>query len=67
MSKIDDELNEFIDEVTDEVYNLRCVEVTFTVYVKTINEDSHHHHTTLLTSSLSLGISSLFCRETQCM
>jgi len=29
MSKKDDELNEFIDEVTDGVYNLSCVEVTF--------------------------------------
>jgi hypothetical protein len=29
MSKNDDELNEFIDEVTDGKYNLPCVEVTF--------------------------------------
>jgi hypothetical protein len=29
MSKIDDELNEFIDEVTDGVYNVSCVEVIF--------------------------------------
>jgi hypothetical protein len=29
MSKNDDELNEFIDEVTDRVYNLSCVEVIF--------------------------------------
>ncbi len=29
MSKNDDELNEFIDEVTDGVYNLSCVEVIF--------------------------------------
>ena len=29
MSKIDDELNEFINEVTDGVYNLPCVEVIF--------------------------------------
>jgi hypothetical protein len=27
MSKNDDELNEFIDEVTDGTYNLPCVEV----------------------------------------
>jgi hypothetical protein len=27
MSKNDDELNEFIDEVTDGTYNLSCVEV----------------------------------------
>ena len=29
MSKNDDELNEFIDEVTDGAYNLPCVEVIF--------------------------------------
>jgi hypothetical protein len=29
MSKKDDELNEFIDEVTDGTYNLPCVEVIF--------------------------------------
>jgi hypothetical protein len=30
MSKNDDELNEFIDEVTDDgTYNLSCVEVIF--------------------------------------
>ena len=29
MSKNDDELNEFIDEVTDGAYNLLCVEVIF--------------------------------------
>ena len=29
MSKNDDELNEFIDEVTDGVYSLPCVEVMF--------------------------------------
>jgi hypothetical protein len=29
MSKDDDELNEFIDEVTDGTYNLTCVEVIF--------------------------------------
>jgi hypothetical protein len=29
VSKSDDELNEFIDEVTDEAYNLPCVEVIF--------------------------------------
>jgi hypothetical protein len=29
MSKIDDELNEFIDEVTDGAYNLPSVEVNF--------------------------------------
>ena len=29
MSKNDDELNEFIDEVTDGTYNLHCVEVIF--------------------------------------
>ena len=29
MSKNDDELNEFIDEVTDGAYNLSCVEVIF--------------------------------------
>ena len=29
MSKNDDELNEFIDEVTDGVYTLSCVEVIF--------------------------------------
>jgi hypothetical protein len=29
MSKIDDELNEFIDEVTDGAYNLPSVEVIF--------------------------------------
>ncbi len=31
MSKNDDELNEFIDEVTDGTYNLSCVEVIFKV------------------------------------
>ncbi len=29
MSKNDDEVNEFIDEVTDGAYNLSCVEVIF--------------------------------------
>ena len=29
MSKNDDEVNEFIDEVTDGAYNLPCVEVIF--------------------------------------
>ena len=29
MSKKDDELNDFVDEVTDGVYNLPCVEVIF--------------------------------------
>jgi hypothetical protein len=29
MSKNDDELNEFIDEVNDGAYNLTCVEVIF--------------------------------------
>jgi hypothetical protein len=29
MSRNDDELNEFIDEVTDGVYNLPCVQVIF--------------------------------------
>ena len=29
MSKNDDELNEFIDEVTDGAYSLPCVEVIF--------------------------------------
>ncbi len=29
MSKVDDELNEFIDEVTDGAYNVPCVEVIF--------------------------------------
>ncbi len=29
VSKNDDELNEFIDEVTDGTYNLPCVEVIF--------------------------------------
>jgi hypothetical protein len=29
MSKNDDELKEFIDEVTDGTYNLPCVEVIF--------------------------------------
>ncbi len=29
MSRNDDELNEFIDEVTDGVYNLSCVQVIF--------------------------------------
>ena len=29
MSKKDDELNDFIDEVTDGEYNLSCVEVIF--------------------------------------
>ena len=27
MSKKDDELNDFVDEVTDEAYNLSCLEV----------------------------------------
>ena len=31
MSKNDDELNEFIDEVTDGTYNLPCVEVIFKI------------------------------------
>jgi hypothetical protein len=31
MSKNDDELNEFINEVTDGAYNLPCVEVIFTI------------------------------------
>jgi hypothetical protein len=34
MSKIDEELNEFIDEVTDGVYNLSCVEVIFKIVKK---------------------------------
>ena len=34
MSKIDEELNEFIDEVTDGVYNLPCVEVIFKLVKK---------------------------------
>ncbi len=29
MSKKDDELNDFVDEVTDGTYNLSCVEVIF--------------------------------------
>ena len=29
MSKKDDELNDFVDEVTDGEYNLSCVEVIF--------------------------------------
>ncbi len=29
MSKKDDELNDFVDEVTDRAYNLSCVEVIF--------------------------------------
>jgi hypothetical protein len=29
MSKNDDEVNEFIDEVTDGAYNLPCVEMIF--------------------------------------
>jgi hypothetical protein len=32
MSKIDDELNEFIDEVTDGVYNVSCVEVVEVIF-----------------------------------
>ena len=31
MSKNDDELNEFIDEVTDGAYSLPCVEVIFKI------------------------------------
>jgi hypothetical protein len=31
MSKKDDELNDFVDEVTDGEYNLSCVEVIFKV------------------------------------
>ena len=37
MSKNDDELNEFIDEVTDGAYNLPRVEVIFK-FVKQIGE-----------------------------
>ena len=34
MSKNDDELNEFMDEVTDGAYNLPCVEVIFMLVKK---------------------------------
>ena len=34
MSKKDDEVNEFIDEVTDGAYNLPCVEVIFKLVKK---------------------------------
>jgi hypothetical protein len=34
MSKNDDELNEFIDEVTDGAYSLPCVEVIFNLVKK---------------------------------
>jgi len=41
MSKKDDELNEFIYEVTDGAHNLRCVEVIF----KLVKHDDTHGET----------------------
>jgi hypothetical protein len=37
MSKKDDELNDFVDEVTDREYNLPCLEVI----MKLVNRYSH--------------------------
>ncbi len=44
MSKNDDELNEFIDEVTDGAYNLPCVEV---ILYDRITGDSKERNTVL--------------------
>jgi hypothetical protein len=55
MSKNDDELNEFIDKVTDGAYNLSCVEVIFKL-VKQIQAWGHESIKKIVAALAAEGI-----------
>ena len=55
MSKNDDEVNEFIDEVTDGAYNLSCVEVIFKL-VKQIQAWGHESIKKIVAALAAEGI-----------